>query len=327
MQNGFRAWKALPSLKSTPSERRIYLTHVAIVCDDSSIQPLLPQVIFVGDKTLTREQWRTLSEQLPHNVYVKRLPKAWNNATQHRVIMRMLGMTLSPHLATMQPILVADAAPLHLTDGILKEIHDASIWFLIVPAGATGLLQPLDTHVFYRFKLFLKQRFNDAMTASPDNKTKAMVCLLIDAVKSVLQGHKWQKAFLQNGIWKDQAHVCSSLKRKLGYDIVPDIPDSPPAPEQIKLCWPRNRCFNADVVMPQIPKLSSASPLAGAAVSQPASQAAGVGEPAEACSSKAMIVSSSASPGMKVTSSASSAALPGPMVVPTRRLRSKTTVT
>lgn len=277
VQNGRRAWKALPSLKSTPSERRVYLTHVAIVCDDSSIQPLLPQVIYVSAKTLTRDQWNILSEQLPHNVYVKRLPKAWDNATQHRVIMRMLSMTLAPYLAAMQPILVVDAAPLHLTDGVLKEIHDASIWSLIVPAGSTGLLQPLGTHVFYRFKSFLKQRFNDALTASPEHKTKAMVGLLTDAVKEVLQGHQWQYAFRQNGIWEDQAHLCGPLRRKLGYAAVGDIPDSRPSSEQIKLCWPRNRSFNADVAMPLIPSVSTPSPLTGAACIHPAPTAEGGG--------------------------------------------------
>ena len=73
--------------------------------------------------------------------------------------------------------------------------------------------------MFYRFKSFLKQRFNDALTASQEHKTKAMVGLLTDAVKEVLQGHQWQYAFRQNGIlggpgafmwlFEKEARLCS----------------------------------------------------------------------------------------------------------------------
>ena len=88
-------------------------THVGIICDRPEIQPLLPQVIFVASKTLRLAEWWSLLQNLPKNVDVKRMPKAWNNTQQHRAIIRILGLLLRPFLSTLQPILSFDAATIH----------------------------------------------------------------------------------------------------------------------------------------------------------------------------------------------------------------------
>ena len=105
-----------------------------------------PQVIFVGSHSITLAEWAAIHTDLPSNVYVKRMPKGWNNAKQHRLIIRILGWILQPFMATRQPILSFDAAPLHLQDEILLELEDVGIWYLVIPARLTWMLQPLDTH-------------------------------------------------------------------------------------------------------------------------------------------------------------------------------------
>ena len=88
---GLAAWRTLPNQRCARSTMRMFFTHVGIICNDPAIQPLLPQVIFVGAHSITQAQGTAVTSDLPSNVYVKRMPKRWNNAAQHRVIIRILG--------------------------------------------------------------------------------------------------------------------------------------------------------------------------------------------------------------------------------------------
>ena len=117
---GKHAWRTMPRQRLGRAQQRMFFTHVGIICNKPEIQPLLPQVIFVGAHTISLTEWRDVTANLPGNVYVKRMPKGWNNTTQHRIIIRILGMILRQFTATMQPILSFDAAPLHLAPEVKR---------------------------------------------------------------------------------------------------------------------------------------------------------------------------------------------------------------
>ena len=139
-----KKWHRPPRQRATRAEQRAYFTHVGLICNDVSIQPRLPQVIFVGEKLLPQQLWAAIQRDLPHNVYVKRMPKGWNNAKEHAVIIRLLGLILAPVLDRCQPVLMFDAVGLHLADEVMQQLTDARIWYLVIPARLTWLLQPLD---------------------------------------------------------------------------------------------------------------------------------------------------------------------------------------
>ena len=44
--------------------------------------------------------------------------------------------------------MIFDAVPLHLADEVMRELATAGIWYLVIPARLTWLLQPLDAHAF-----------------------------------------------------------------------------------------------------------------------------------------------------------------------------------
>ena len=134
----------------------VFFTHAGLICNDPVIQPLLPQVIFVGAPGMTWAEWSVLVADPPLNVFIKRMPRGWNNADQHKLIIRILGLVLRPFLATRQPILCFDAASLHLNAEVLHEIHTAHMWYLLIPARLTWLLQPLDTNVFFEIQTLLE---------------------------------------------------------------------------------------------------------------------------------------------------------------------------
>ena len=115
------------------------------------------------------------------------MPKGWNNSDQHREIVKLLAVILQG-FPNFQPILCFDAAPLHLTLEVLRELGSRSLQCLLVPAGLTVLLQPLNTHVSMRFNMYLKQRFVEAVLhgAPDENKAARMVRLVIRAMRYAL---------------------------------------------------------------------------------------------------------------------------------------------
>ena len=285
----------------------MYFTHVAMICNIPPLQPLLPQVLFVGAAALTKAQCVTLQSELPHNVYLKRMPKGWNNADEHKVIIQLLGLILAEH-NDFKAILIFDAAPLHLAPKVLDAIRTAGLLFLLVPAKLTWLLQPLDRFVFFKFKLHLRQKFAEALLdgSLTVEKVPRMIRLVVHAIRHVLQKESWEPAFKRTGMWGNQSALSSSIKRDLQYQELPSIPSDRPTADMARLCWPRNRPFDAELVMSLIPLASSAS----------SSHTGGLpGGPAPAVA------------GVASHSTASSSSFPkSPAPAPKRRLRSKTTM-
>lgn len=249
-----RAWRTDMHQRVTRGARRCFFTHVGIICNVPAMQPLLPQVIFVGAHSITQADWSLVVGDLPHNVYVKRMKKGWNNADQHRIIMRILGMILAPFLHAMQPILYFDAALIHLASEVFAEMTAASIWFVVIPARLTWLLQPLDTHGFVKYKAYLRRGFEDAVCAwTRVSKIRQMLRLVVDAIRHVLQARRWQSAFEDNGLAEGLDSVSAFIKNAMGGETLPALEDACPRPQQLELCWPRNRRFELDIVYAGIP--------------------------------------------------------------------------
>ena len=123
-------------------------TLVAIICSDSAMQPLMPQVILAPQALLRVETWCALQSGLPDNAYVKHNATGWNSEGVLVEIITILGMILQPFLEEYQPVLFLDAAPVHLTAAVMTALAEASIWFALIPARVTWMLQPLATRGF-----------------------------------------------------------------------------------------------------------------------------------------------------------------------------------
>ena len=247
-------WHQPPRQPATRAEKRAYFTHVGLVCNDPAIQPQLPQVLFVGDKLLTLAALAAIQPHLPDNVYVKRLKKGWNNHEEHVIIVRLLGLILEPLFERYQPVLMFDASPLHIHDDVMAELAARSIWYIVIPARLTWLLQPLDTHGFAKYKRYLKQRFQDTIVSSAGvNLTERMVRLVVETIRAVLQGNRWDGAFRSNGLDGDQTHVSNYIKETLQFETLPPYPPTPPSVDALRLCWPRNRAAHPAVVFQPLP--------------------------------------------------------------------------
>ena len=76
-RSGGRAKRQQPLAQSvTTAKKRGSLTHVPLICNDSAVRPLLPQVVVGNEHTLTRDELTAISER-------GWLVKCRKNLTQH----------------------------------------------------------------------------------------------------------------------------------------------------------------------------------------------------------------------------------------------------
>ena len=253
--------------------KRSNFTHVALICDDVAIQPLLPQVIFISAALVTNEQFAAIQRELPANVYVKRMKKAWNNKAEHCVIVRLLAAILRPFTATRQPILLFDAVPLHLADEVLDELRLQSIWFLVIPVRVTWLCQPLDTHTFAKYKRFLRMNFQDGLLAADETPLIVRtVRMVVRCIRTILQGYRWDKSFANNGFGPGQEQVTTYIQKHIGglraHGYPPALPSLADLEDDV---WPHNRAVNFALISAALPPL--AGPHAAAIALAPAAPA------------------------------------------------------
>ena len=223
--------------------RRCFLTHVALVCDRTDIQPLLPQVLIANEATFPAGLMPALRAACPANVFLVRQKSSWNNSDLCSQIMRWLGLALLPFRGTLQPVLLLDAVRIHTTPQVLRACVACQIWPLVVPAKTTWLMQPLDTHAFLAFKAHLRNSYQQARVAADvaDLDIARFLQCVYDSIRAVLQGQRWLPAFADNGFSDGQNGTRGSIKRQLQVDVnvAVVIPMGRPTLEQLQSCFPR----------------------------------------------------------------------------------------
>ena len=223
---------------------------MAVICDDPSLQPLLPQILIFNKKQLSKTRQQRLQRELPPNVIIIRQQSAWTNSLVHGAIMRLLGEVLG-HFPTIQPVLLQDAAPAHLGPVAFKEANGAGIWPVIVPANTTWLLQPLDTHGFRHYKAMLQNLYAGAFVALNRDPRPEDVCpLLARVIRSTLQGTAWSKAFRGNGWLGNQTGVSPFIRDHLcAAAAEPPIGAGRPRREVLTHCFPQRHAFDITAVL------------------------------------------------------------------------------
>ena len=207
-----------PLRSASRRQQRTCLSHIAIVCDDTSVQPLLPQIIVGNCKTVLKSMQRRLAPQLRENVILLRRKSAWVNADLMVNVLKVLGRVLQPFTDERQPILLMDACPSHLAGKVFRAAARANIWVIIVPAKLTGLLQPADTHVFYRYKMYLRRYMENIVIASASGAVNIedVILGINKGIRYVLQKYAWSGAFDANGFSAGQHHSRSKIWRAMG---------------------------------------------------------------------------------------------------------------
>ena len=228
------------SRHATRGHQRKAITHVAVICDDATLQPFLPQIILASTKAVPAQDvryWRPLPKC---GAELWREKSAWINAQVFVRILRRLGARLREKAKGRQAILLMDAHSVHTSPIVLAEARRQKLWIVIIPASMTGLLQPLDTDIFSRFKAFFRTELQRWMLEGPNVEIKAVALLhaLQVAIKGVLQRHPWSPIFKKNG-FGSEFDVRSSILETLELRSPPPLPTSLPNLQQFQQCFIR----------------------------------------------------------------------------------------
>ena len=218
------------------SALRAGITHVAIVCDDPSLQPKLPQVLIANERVIPARCLGAIVDALPDNVVLLRRKSGWNNTELMCLVVELLGQALFRWAPDGFAVLLMDAARIHLHTAVLHACARWGIRVVPVPPHLAWLLQPLDTHVFAVFKRMLSTEYQArcgsvGVAVLPAAEWIDVVCLCI---RRCVQGRRWGCAFDNNGFGERQ--LCVSARVQRGLDFFSAAEQASSVPSLLELC-------------------------------------------------------------------------------------------
>ena len=95
------------------AKRRSGFTHVALICDDTSLQPRLPQILICNDAIFPVAKLESMRPKLPPNIRLWRRKTGWVTAEMMRDIVRELSAALGKLTSTCTVVLLLDTASVH----------------------------------------------------------------------------------------------------------------------------------------------------------------------------------------------------------------------
>jgi hypothetical protein len=186
---------------------------------------------------------------------------------------RRLAAALAPFMADYQPVLLFDAAKPHLAPAVFAACANGHVWPVVVPAKMTWLLQPLDTHAFLLYKIFLQKAYQAARVESAccDISMAELLPCVYDGIRTVLEGRSWAYAFDADGFSPAQSAASDRVLVKLLRVQPLGLSAERPTLEQLRLCFPLRARVPAAAIWRPFDRLV---PVAGAKAAAPAASLA-----------------------------------------------------
>ena len=221
---------------------RTNFTHVAIICDDPEMQPLMPQVFIGNSHTLKSGEMNTLRAMAPTNVWIIRAASAWNNGHILNWIFSLIADALRPHASRFFPVMLLDCARQHTMDCISKAASRNALPLIFIHPRLTWMLQPLDAYSFLPYKRNLRRLTQRCRVDTADGTldVQALWRAFVANVREILQGRRWAFAFDRLGFSSGQSHVSAFILRQLQWSEVPHVGSAMPAPQDLEAFFPRN---------------------------------------------------------------------------------------
>ena len=183
------------------ADRRTYLCHVAFICDDMVAQSVLPQVLIANEHTLSDEELAALRRLWPPHMRILRRHSASVDAEIIAVILTWLEIALALRARGVQPILILDAHRVHHNHMVLETCVRRRLWLIVACARLTWLLQPLDTHAFFPYKVRLHHDYQLARIESVDGKAGlvGLAASVLAAIREAFERTAWAHASDHSG--------------------------------------------------------------------------------------------------------------------------------
>ena len=214
-------------------------TLIAMICDDASLQPLLPQILLGNEHTFPQRVLEQLRPTLAPNIHLWRRSSAW--ATRHTMVevVQLLARALGTTLHHRRVMLLLDACYIHMGPGFLRACARRGILVQFVPAKLTWMLQPLDTHAFARFKVFIGREYRQEIMRTGHCELAAMIRIVARAIRTILQGVVWSYAFDGNGFGAGQRDVRRTILDVLERETAIGVSSQLPTLDQFQHIFPR----------------------------------------------------------------------------------------
>ena len=155
----------------------------------------------------------------------------------------LLCHSLGTLLSERTVLLLVDMAPCHIHHTVFDLARRRGLRMLLVPAGLTGMLQPLDTHVFQPFRAKLRELWVECRSVAEDGEVSFLTWarLVIHPIQEVVVGKPWRAAFERTGFLAKQALLSPKILKALAWESCPKIAAGPPPHGQASGMFPR-RC-------------------------------------------------------------------------------------
>ena len=128
---------------------------------------------------------------------------------------------------------------------------------IVVPAGMTGVLQPLDVYVFRQFRAKMQELWLDCKGDAEDGVVTLQLWLQVvcNAIQCIIAGKNWHSAFQHVGLMSGQKLLSSKILHALGWNSCPQVPDTLPAVGQASAMFPRRSRVNVPMWVQWAPAL------------------------------------------------------------------------
>jgi hypothetical protein len=235
--------KAHKKQQLTTADVRGHITVMAFITHIPAVQAILPQILLGNRHKFTQAFLRSMAGCIPPNVHMWPGDSSWNNQYKMAKALKLLAKSLTRCMETYQPVLVLDCCRAHVCRALSLLATRLGIRLLFVPAKLTWLLQPADTHLFAKFKSFVRAawalRWSEGRGQITDKEWAQMI---LDALVKVVRGSFWRAAFEEVGLLCNQQKLGAKLQLRLQLAAGAAVSAAPcdrPTSDQIRSVFPK----------------------------------------------------------------------------------------
>ena len=228
------------------SARRGALTYIASICNDPAFNDLLPQILLGNCHQFVLRTIQTVRAELPANLLLWREETSWNNVKIMQKYIKHLCERLGRFLQERTVYLVVDMAACHIHPDVHVYALERGLRMILIPAGMTGTLQPLDVYVFRQFRSKMQELWLDCKGNAEEGQVTLLLWLRVvcAAIQSVVVGKPWQRAFQRVGLMPGQGLLSVKILKALEWSPCPAVPEILPAVGQASAKFPRRSRIN-----------------------------------------------------------------------------------
>jgi hypothetical protein len=223
-------------------------TLVACVADDAALQRHLPQFVLTKDAALSRAEREKLAG-LPAPLVWHPGTAGWVTSENMPPLLTALRRAIRRQRPNAEIILSMDCASQHISEHVLRHLSILGVHVVLIPAGLTWLLQPLDTHAFatLKRKLAARQAAERAAAADGSVATCGWIDALRDVVWEVLVAGSWAHCFAANGL----SDTTMALRPRISglINAALPLPLAPPVEGQLQEAAGGRRLGLADMAL------------------------------------------------------------------------------